>query len=279
MDIRFITIISLLIALVSASCTIVKSKRNIEYQPLLGKNKKRNKLDIYTPKKADKPAEVIVFIHGGSWASGNKNIYKFLGRNMAKKGKVAVIVNYRLAEDADYKGMIADCENALRWTYTYIGDFGGDKNKITVSGHSAGAHLAASAAIKNPKDTVTGTPIIKKCVLIDPFGLDIYSYLNHYHDKSSKIFMKTFTTQSAEWKAGSPMYNLQYPTIPYQIFYGSRTFPAIQSDSKKFYELLHSHGSPATIETIKGKKHIGMILQMYWSRNILYKRILPFMEK
>ena len=277
MDLRFIAGIFLLIILVS-SCTITKSSRNIDYQTLKGKDTKRNKLDVYYPRKTEKPTEVFVFIHGGSWASGNKNLYKFIGRRMARKGKVAVIINYRLAEDAQYKGMIADCESALRWTYTNVSNYGGNPNKITVSGHSAGGHLAASVTINNPKDSVTGNPLVKNCVLIDPFGLDIYNYLNHYHEKSDSIFMKTFTTSPTEWKAGSPMYHLQFPTVPYLIFYGTKTYPAIQGDSKKYYEQLRSHQSPAEIQPVKGKKHIGMIIQMYRKNNMLYKKILPFME-
>lgn len=280
MDIRFISTIFLvfLFAGLCASCTFTKSSRNIDYQALKGKDKKRNKLDVYYPRKTEKPSEVFVFIHGGSWASGNKNLYKFIGRRMARKGKVAVIINYRLAADGQYKDMIADCESALQWTYTNISNYGGDQNKITVSGHSAGGHLAASVAINNPKDAATGNSVVKNCVLIDAFGLDIYSYLNHYHEKSDSIFMKTFTTNPTEWKAGSPMYHIQYPTVPYLIFYGTSTYPAIQGDSKKYYEQLRSHQSPAEIIAIKGKKHIGMILQMYRSNNLLYKKILPFMK-
>jgi acetyl esterase/lipase len=277
-DLRFIASFLLLIIFVS-SCTSSKRSRNIEYQTLKGKDVKRNKLDVYYPRINTNPTEVFVFIHGGSWASGNKNIYKFIGRRMARKGKVAVIINYRLAEDGQYKDMIADCENALQWTYTNINNYGGDQNKITVSGHSAGGHLAAWTAINNPKDITSGNPLVKNCVLIDAFGLDIYSYLTHYHAKSDSIFMKTFTTSPTEWKAGSPMYHLQFPTVPYLIFYGTKTYPAIQGDSKKYYEQLRSRQSPVEIQTIKGKKHIGMILQMYCGNNILYKKILPFMEK
>ena len=63
-------------------------------------DKERHILDVYSPKKKAATAAgypVVLFIHGGSWTSGSKNIYTFIGRRLAKQGVVAVLINYRLA--------------------------------------------------------------------------------------------------------------------------------------------------------------------------------------
>jgi acetyl esterase/lipase len=95
-------------------------------------------LDIYAPKDKSTTNPVLVFIHGGSWNSGKKDTYKFLGKGFAKKGIVTVIINYRLTPEVNYLPMTMDCAAAVRWVYDSISRYGGDPTKIIIAGHSAG---------------------------------------------------------------------------------------------------------------------------------------------
>ena len=158
---------------VFSSCAVLKTK-NIVY------NKEHDlRLDVYSPKKVDKPKKVLVFIHGGNWVHGKKSIYKFFGKGFAKKGIVTVIINYRLSENVTYDSLTINSAMAVKWVKQNIGQYNGDTNSIFVSGHSAGGHLAALIAtddsyfnklnIRNP---------IKGTILIDAFGLDMYTYLS-----------------------------------------------------------------------------------------------------
>ncbi|MEO9167452.1 MAG: alpha/beta hydrolase, partial [Aestuariivirga sp.] len=54
----------------------------------------RLKLDIYAPTEGQGPWPVIIFVHGGSWSSGNKNPYEFVGRALAAQGFLTILPNY-----------------------------------------------------------------------------------------------------------------------------------------------------------------------------------------
>lgn len=111
-----------------------------------------NRVDIMRPRwmtAALHPA-VLVF-HGGAWANGNKDDMRDrVCRRYLQKGFVVANVEYRqgaidvAAEDAD---------NALRWFSRHISAYGGDRNRIVVTGESAGAHLALLAAFHSGVQT------------------------------------------------------------------------------------------------------------------------------
>ncbi|MFA6946412.1 MAG: alpha/beta hydrolase [Pedobacter sp.] len=65
----------------------------------------RNLLDVYYPANSEVPKDVLVFIHGGSWDSGKKETYRWLGKNMARKNVVSVIINYSLSPELQYEKM------------------------------------------------------------------------------------------------------------------------------------------------------------------------------
>ncbi|MFW6026614.1 MAG: alpha/beta hydrolase, partial [Candidatus Woesearchaeota archaeon] len=104
----------------------------------------RLKLDIYfSEDKVEEKKKVIFFVHGGSWKSNNKDQFQFIGKNLARRGYIAVLPNYRLVPENRYPTQIKDIAKALKWTEDTINEYGGDSKNIILSGHSAGGHLAA----------------------------------------------------------------------------------------------------------------------------------------
>lgn len=103
-------------------------------------------LDVHQPKDA-KNCPVIVFIHGGSFTGGSINEMQFDGSAYAKRGVVFVAINYRLnvfsffADGKNCKGNLGlfDQYVAIEWVRHNVASFGGDPNKITLMGQSAGA--------------------------------------------------------------------------------------------------------------------------------------------
>lgn len=101
-------------------------------------------LDIYLPKNAANGAmPVNVFLHGGYWYSRHKNDFRYLARGMVPSGAALIIVNYALVPTVDLDELVRQCRAAVAWTYRNAETFGGDKEKIYVSGHSAGGQLTA----------------------------------------------------------------------------------------------------------------------------------------
>jgi acetyl esterase/lipase len=110
-------------------------------------NDPRQKLDIYVPRHLAGQAPVVVFFYGGSWNSGDRGDYAFVGEALASRGIIAVLVDYRLYPQVRYPAFIEDSARAVAWVAAHIQRYGGDPGHLFVMGHSAGAYNAAMIAL------------------------------------------------------------------------------------------------------------------------------------
>ena len=122
-------------------------------------------LNVWTPAKSDKEKlPVLVYIYGGGFSNGDGSEPRYDGENMARKGMVAVTLNYRLnvfgffahpelskesAHHASGNYGLMDQAAALRWVKQNIGAFGGDPKRVTIAGESAGS-ISVSALMASP---------------------------------------------------------------------------------------------------------------------------------
>ena len=88
-------------------------------------------------------APVLVFIHGGYWRSLDKSDQSFLAPPLTAAGACVVVPNYDLCPAVTIPDITLQMVKALAWIYRHVAEFGGDPDRITVVGHSAGGHLAA----------------------------------------------------------------------------------------------------------------------------------------
>lgn len=237
-------------------------------------------LDVYAPKKQKAGTEVLLFVHGGNWRSGKRSRYKFFGKGFAKKGVVTVVLDYRLSDRTTYKGMAADVAKAAQWVKENISKFGGDPDKIFLSGHSSGAHLASLVAT-DPKyfEELKMNDPLKGVVLIDPFGLNMYTYLKNSQNKEDSIYFPAFTKDPQNWKDGSPLYHLGKNSPRHILFVGEKTYPVIKIYSREFLMALKPFQPEIQLVEVKGKKHVPMIAQFYNPWNKRYGEILKFIKE
>lgn len=106
----------------------------------------RQRLDVYVPAAAGPARSVVVFFHGGRWSRGSKDQYRFVAAGLAAAGHVVVVPNYRLYPAVHLPDALADAAAAVAWTEAHAARYGGDPARVVVTGHSAGAHLAALVA-------------------------------------------------------------------------------------------------------------------------------------
>ena len=122
-------------------------------------------LNVWTPAKRNTTGlPVLVYFFGGGFVAGDGSEPRYDGAAMAKKGIVAVTVNYRLnifgffahpelSKEAPYKGSgnygLLDQNAALKWVQKNIAAFGGDPKRVTIAGESAGS-IAVSAQMSSP---------------------------------------------------------------------------------------------------------------------------------
>lgn len=107
----------------------------------------RQRLDVYQPAAGIADAPMVVFFYGGSWSSGERGDYRFVGEALASTGMVAVVADYRLSPAFRYPAFVEDSASAVRWAFDHSAQFGADERRIFVMGHSAGAYNAAMVAL------------------------------------------------------------------------------------------------------------------------------------
>ena len=104
-------------------------------------------LDLYQPTSVSEPAPTLVYFHGGGWYTGDKDepILRLLP--YLEMGWAVVNVEYRLSRVSLAPAAVEDCRCALRWVLDHAGDYNLDPDRIVVSGHSAGGHLALTTGM------------------------------------------------------------------------------------------------------------------------------------
>jgi arylformamidase len=108
-------------------------------------NQPSEMLDVFPASgtRAGDKAPVLVFIHGGYWRSLDKADHSFIVPPFTQAGACVVVLNYALCPAVTIPDIVGQMVAALAWTWRHVADFGGDPERITVAGHSAGGHLAA----------------------------------------------------------------------------------------------------------------------------------------
>ncbi len=101
----------------------------------------RRRLSVFAP-PGGKDAPVVVFFYGGRWSEGRRADYAWIGAELADRGIVTVVPDYRLYPAVRFPAFVEDGAAAVEWTREHIERYGGDPDRIHVMGHSAGAHIA-----------------------------------------------------------------------------------------------------------------------------------------
>ena len=107
----------------------------------------RQRMDIYRPREPQRNAPLVVFFYGGSWSSGERADYRFVGEALASQGIVAMVADYRLSPAFRYPVFIQDSAKAVHWAFEHAQEYGANPARVFVMGHSAGAYNAAMIAL------------------------------------------------------------------------------------------------------------------------------------
>lgn len=149
---------TVLLCLFIASCTAyhalkqvpppegAREHKDIAYYQGPGQDYEKHRLDVYSP-GGDAGVPVVVFIHGGSWKRGDRDVrldtYQKLARKFMARGLLVVVPSYRLAPEHKFPAFVRDVARAVAWVQQNIEKYGGDPQRMFLMGHSAGAHIAA----------------------------------------------------------------------------------------------------------------------------------------
>ncbi len=167
------------------------------------------KYDVYSPKGAEN-LPCIIIIHGGGWSANNEDIMRGLARELTKGGKFVVFsIDYRWSQKLDgdaenntMADLIEDVYGAIAHIMEHAAEYGGDPDRIGLTGDSAGGHLSAAASLMVNK------------IGSDGFGKEpgVFEFMPSYLPEN-KTLEQVRAEMAASIKAAAPSYG---------VFTGSR---------------------------------------------------------
>ncbi|KCV83656.1 esterase/lipase-like protein [Actibacterium atlanticum] len=184
-------------------------------------------LDVYLPETLARAAPVMVMVHGGAWAKGDKANAAVVG-NKAEyylaRGYIFVSVNYRLIPKAYPADQARDVAQALRFVQSQLGAWRG--REMVVMGHSAGAHLVALVSADPARYDLAPWQCT---ILLDSAALDVEAQMSN---DPERFLIAAFGTDAASWPAVSPQAQVTGTAAPYLIVCSSkRKSPCDQAES------------------------------------------------
>lgn len=103
----------------------------------------RHRFDLFVPENIKTPNGIILYIHGGGWHSGSKEVHHADCEHFCRLGYVCASMNYRyVSDEINVSDELDDITEALKTMKTECEKYGMDAEKVILSGGSAGAHLA-----------------------------------------------------------------------------------------------------------------------------------------
>ena len=129
--------------------------------------------DLYLPSSILSPVPVVIWIHGGGWRFGDRHLAPDLALFAQRSGLAIVSIDYRLSDEVKFPAPVEDVKTAVRWVRSIASSFQLDDGNIGLWGSSAGAHLAACAALSSEDKFLTAEyPGISSAVqaVVDGYG-------------------------------------------------------------------------------------------------------------
>lgn len=216
-------------------------------------NDPRLKLDVWAPReRGGGPYPVVIFFYGGGWNSGNRADYGFVGRAFAARGFVTIVPDYRLVPEVRFPAFVEDAAKAVRWARDHVAGFGGDANRINLSGHSAGAYIAAMLALDPHylRDAGVQPAAIRAAALLSgPY--DFYPFTEERGRAAFGEWPRPRETQPINFaRAGAP---------PMLLMHGTADAVVRPGNSRRLAAALGRVGAPVELRLYPGKSHIDTI--------------------
>jgi acetyl esterase/lipase len=244
---------------------------DIAYRTDKDADKARHLLDVYVPKgKKDFPT--VLFVHGGTWKSGDKNMYASLGKSLAADGIGCVICNYRLSPKVQHPAHVEDVAKAFAWTCENIGKYGGRKDSLFLCGHSAGGHLV-SLLVTDPQ--------YLKAEKLTPASVKGVASLSGVYEivPNEKVFGPAFGTDAEVCKKASPLTHAGAKHPPFFLAYADKDFPFLDTMAENMCAALKKAKSPVELVKCADRNHYTIIMLFVDREDPLHKSFRAFVEK
>ena len=197
-------------------------------------------------------APVLFYIHGGYWRMLSQKESAFMAECFTGLGVAVVTVNYSLAPAASLDTIVAQCRRALAWTYKNAASFGGDPEKIFVTGSSAGGHLTGAMISGGwhgdfgvPANIVNGACAISGIFDLEPIRL---CEVNEWAQ-----------LDAASARRNSPIHHIPEAGCPLIVSYGGNETAEFKRQTDDYADAWRARGFAATYIDMSEANHFDIV--------------------
>jgi arylformamidase len=208
-------------------------------------------VDIYKTTRGNAPIQI--FIHGGAWRGGSAKDSAYPAEMFVTAGAIFIAVDFVSIDQAEGNLMtMADqVRRSIAWVYKNTARFGGDPNRLYLSGHSSGAHLSGVALVTDwQKDFGLPVDIVKGAVLMS----GMYDLKAVALSKRSKYVKFT----DAVIQALSAQRHLDKLNTPLILAHGTLESPEFQRQTREFAAAVKTAGKPVQLIVAEGYNHFEL---------------------
>lgn len=219
----------------------------------------RQVLDLYLP-TTDNFA-VVLYVHGGAWVGGNKDLYANIGNTLAQAGYGVAIINYRLSPEFTHPAHTQDGAMAVKWLYDHIADYGGNPHSLFLTGHSAGGHMVSLLTLDHQYlDAVDIDRSIIK-------GVIAYSGLYWIDDWIMGWAKNAFSDDEAERRAASPIHLVENAVEagdipPFLMIASENDYPQLLVEQADMGNKFDEYHVAYTAYVIDDRDHFGLVTRI-----------------
>jgi len=227
-----------------ATTETLPSRRDVAYGA--GKDER---LDLYFPENAAGRAPIHLFMHGGYWRAFSKDDYAFVADAITAAGAIAAIVDYSLMPGARMASLVEQVQRAAQWLAKNAASFGGDEERLTVSGHSAGGHLAAMACLPGAGDyRIRGALLLSGLYELAPLAASFLQDEIHLTPEEIESF--------------SPLRFPGNSATRFILAVGEKETKPFHQQARDYLNHLRREACDADLVTLKGEHHMGVVLSL-----------------
>ncbi|MDE3011931.1 MAG: alpha/beta hydrolase [Pseudomonadota bacterium] len=214
-------------------------------------------LDVYVPRAAGAGTRTtVVFVHGGRWESGDRGMYKFAAEALASRGWVAVIPDYRKYPAVRWPVFVEDCADATQWAALHAAEWGGDRSKVVLMGHSAGAHIAALLAL-DPRYASRMPALPRPAGVVGLAGP--YDFL----PLTDADLQDMFAT-AADLRDTQPIHHVHAGTAPMLLLHGEADDTVKPRNTHRLAAALRAVGVPVQEQIYADVDHLRLVAALAW---------------
>jgi arylformamidase len=221
-------------------------------------------LDVFPAAVPDAPLHV--FLHGGYWRGRDKSDYSYVADALAPRGIATVVMNYDLCPAVELPAIVRQVREGLQWIHAHARELGGDPAAITVSGHSAGAHLIAAALPRAGEPAPAWVP--RAAVLV--------SGIYELEPVLAISVNQEIRLRPEQVDAMSPLRHPPTPSVPLVVAAGGAETAAWVRQSQDFVGACAAAGGSAAYVELPGLHHYSIMNALETPDGVLARLITAY---